>query len=184
MTPDGGDFTVHGVAGLDADDNLYILDWWRGQTASDIWIEVLLDLASVWKPTKWAEEKGQIEKSIGPFLKKRMRERKVYFHREQFASAHDKATRAQAIIGRIAMGKVYLPKNAPWSEELISVLLKFPYGKVDDDVDVLSLFGRMLDTMAGKGVQSSSEKKPRDRWAEAAARQKRRRGGGLTAWSA
>lgn len=51
------------------------------------------------------------------------------------------------------MGKVYLPKHAPWVEELMSVLLRFPYGKVDDDVDVLSLFGRMLDTMAGKRPQ-------------------------------
>ncbi|MCH8113242.1 MAG: phage terminase large subunit [Proteobacteria bacterium] len=184
VTDDGGDFTVHGVVGLDADDNLYILDWWRGQTAPDIWIEVMLDLASVWKPTAWAVEKGQIEKSIEPFLKKRMRERRIYLYLQKFASTRDKATRAQAIIGRIAMGKVYLPKHASWSEELLSILLRFPYGKADDDVDVLSLFGRMLDSMRGAGVSSSKKKPKEDRWVRAEARQKRRLGGGLTAWSA
>ncbi len=184
VTADGGDYTVHGIAGLDADDNLYILDWWRGQTASDVWIEVMLDLASDWKPIAWAVEKGQIEKSIGPFLNKRMRERKAYINQRPFVSARDKATRAQSIIARAAMGKVYLPKHAPWVEELMSVLLRFPYGKVDDDVDVLSLFGRMLDTMAGKRPQPIPERKPRDRYAEAQARQRRRGGGGLSSWSA
>ncbi len=78
---------VHRVAGGDPDDNLYVLDWWRDQTASDVWIETLLDLMGSWKPVEWAEEKGQIEKSVGPFIDARMRERQVYCHREQFASS-------------------------------------------------------------------------------------------------
>ena len=47
------------------------------------------------------------------------------------------------------MRKLFLPKDAPWSEELFRQMLRFPTGEVDDGVDVLSLFGRMLDkTMA------------------------------------
>ena len=126
-------------------------------------------------------EKGQIEKSIGPFLNKRMRERRVYINRQLFASTRDKTVRAQSIIGRAAMGKIYLPKNAAWSEELVSELLRFPYGKTDDQVDTLSLFGRMLDTMAGKRPRPVPERKPRDRYAEALARQKRKGG---SSWAA
>ena len=44
VTADGGDYTCHGVIGVDPDDDIYVLDWWRDQTTSDIWIEVLLDL--------------------------------------------------------------------------------------------------------------------------------------------
>ncbi len=77
VTADAGDLTVHGVAGVDPDDNLFVLDWWRDQTASDVWIETLLDLMGSWKPVEWAEEKGQIEKSVGPFIDARMRERQV-----------------------------------------------------------------------------------------------------------
>ena len=145
VTADGGDFTVHGVGGVDADDYLYILDWWRRQTASDAWVETLLDLMQRWHPLKWAEEKGQIEKSVGPFIDKRMSERRVYCHREQYTSAVDKPTRAQAFRGRMAMGKVFWPRNAPWIDEVYRVLMNFPAGMVDDDVDVCSLFGRMLD---------------------------------------
>ena len=159
VTANGGDYTVHGVIGVDPDDDIYILDWWRDQTASDEWIEVLLDLMKQWQPLAWGEEKGQILKSLGPFIDKRMRERKIYGYRHQYSSAADKPTRAQAIRGRMAMGKVYLPRNAPWAEALVDELLKFPNGRNDDQVDVLSLFGRMLTGMLSGKVP---EKKPKE----------------------
>lgn len=147
VTADGGDYTVHGLFGVDPNDDIYVLDWWRKQTGPEEWIEALLDLANHWKPLDWAEESGQILKSVGPFLEKRMRERRVYFHRRQFASSADKPTRAQSIRGRAQMGKIYLPRHAEWAEPLLRVLLTFPAGAVDDDVDVLSLLGRMLDRL-------------------------------------
>jgi predicted phage terminase large subunit-like protein len=164
VTADGGDWTVHVVAGVDPDDNLYVLDLWRGRTASDKWIEALLDMAEQWRPLDWAEETGQIVKSIGPFLEQRMNERRVYFSRQQFTSARDKPTRAQSIRARMAMGKVYLPKNAPWVADLTAELLSFPAGRHDDCVDVLSLLGRLLDEMVG-GSRPAKPKPPADRWA-------------------
>lgn len=166
VTADGGDWTVHVVAGVDPDDNLYLLDLWRGQTASDRWVEALLDLGQRWRPLDWAEESGQILKSIGPFLEQRMNERKVYFSRQQFTSVRDKPTRAQSIRARMAMGKVYFPRSAPWVSGLISEMLSFPAGKCDDQVDGLALLGRLLDTMVG-GAHPEPPKKPRDRWADA-----------------
>ena len=163
VTADGGDYTVHGVVGVDPDDDIYIIDLWRNQTVSDVWIEAFLDLVRMHKPLTWAEESGQIIKSVGPFITKRMREEKTYCHRQQFASAADKATRAQAIRARMAMGKVYFPRNATWVEPLISELLTFPTGKHDDQVDVLSLIGRMLAELQG-GKVTKQDNKPRDRW--------------------
>lgn len=164
VTDGAGDFTVHLVAGVDPDDNLYILDLWRRQTTSDQWIDALLDLGEQWKPLNWAEEQGQILKSIGPFLDKRMNERRVYFSREQFVSIRDKPTRAQSIRGRLAMGKVYLPRNAGWVTDLVAEMLSFPAGRHDDSVDCLSLLGRMLDNMVG-GSYPAKPKPPLDRWA-------------------
>jgi predicted phage terminase large subunit-like protein len=147
VTADGGDYTVHGVIGVDPDDNIYVLDWWREQTESDVWIEAVIDLMKKHEPLAWAEEAGQIVKSIGPFLRKRMRERKCYCLRRQYTSDRDKATRARSIEARMSMGMVYLPKNAPWKDDLVSELLHFPAGIHDDQVDVLSLVGRMLDRL-------------------------------------
>ncbi len=148
VTAGGGDYTVHGVIGVNPADDIYILDWWREQTESDTWVEALLDLRDRWKPWDWALEKGQIGKSVGPFLHKRMQERRVYGSYKQYSSAHDKATRAQAIRARMSMGKVYFPRNASWVDALVDELLHFPTGKFDDQVDVLSLFGRMLTRMS------------------------------------
>ena len=73
-----------------------------------------------------------------------MRERQVYCHREQFTSSADKPTRAQAFRARMAMGRVFWPRKAPWVDDVYRVLMVFPSGTVNDDVDVCSLFGRML----------------------------------------
>jgi len=164
VTDRGGDYTVHGIAGVDPDDNLYILDWWREQTETDIWIDTFLDMANHWKPLVWAEERGQIIKSVGPFITRRMREKRVYLNREQFTSAADKPTRSRAIQARMSMGKVYLPKNAPWVDDLVSEMISFPAGKNDDQVDVMALFGRMLDNMIGASGAAKPNKPKPDRY--------------------
>lgn len=147
VTKDGGDYTVHGVFGLDPNENIFVLDWWREQGSSDEWVEAFCDLAEKWKPLMWAEEKGQIARGVGPFLDKRLRERRIFPYRKDFASSHDKQTRAQSIRGRMAMGHVYFPRRLPWTNALVSELLRFDAGRNDDQVDVMSLCGRMLDMM-------------------------------------
>lgn len=161
----GGDWTVHGVFGIDSVENIYVLDWWRGQTASDVWVEKFLDLVKGWKPLMWGEEKGQIIKSLGPFIDKRCQERNTYVAREQMASVRDKETRAQSIRGRMAMGKLYFPKTL-WGRELVERIMTFPTG-VDDDVDVLGLFGRMLDKTVGAPGVRPGKPTSRDRWDKA-----------------
>ena len=147
VTARGGDYTEHGVAGVDAQGDLYVIDWWYGQTGSDLWVEIFLDMAARHQPQQWAEEAGQIIKSLGPFIERRMNERGVRVWRQQYTSAADKSVRAQAIRALFSMGKVLLPRNAPWLKHVVPQLLAFPAGKYDDAVDVLSLFGRMLDQM-------------------------------------
>ena len=162
VTEDGGDYTVHLVVGVDPDDNIYVLDVWRSQTSSDKWIQALLDLIKTHKPLMWIEESGQIIKSIGPFLEKRMREEKIYCRREQVASAADKPTRSRSIQARTSMGKVYFPSKAPWLEAFTSELLVFPAGKHDDQVDTFGLIGRMLDELVKGKVPKPKVEKERD----------------------
>lgn len=148
VTADGGDFTVHAVVGIDPEGRMYLLDLWRGQKASDSWIEAFCDLVKEWKPIGWAEEQGQIRSGVGPFLDRRMRERKAYVFRDQFPTRGDKAIRAQSIRGRMALEGLYVPINADWYPALRSELLSFPAGKHDDQVDALGLVGQLLDKMS------------------------------------
>jgi predicted phage terminase large subunit-like protein len=146
VTEGGGDYTVHGVCGVDANDDIYLVDWYREQADPEEWLDELFDLMTQWKPVEWGEESGQIIKSLNSLIRKRQQEEKVYCHRVQYASVTDKPSRAQAIRGRLAQGKVFLPRTE-WARKLVQELLRFPAGKWDDQVDVLALFGRMLDTM-------------------------------------
>ena len=95
VTEDDGDYTVHLVVGIDNIDRMWVLDLWRKQTTSDKWVSSLIDLMNRWKPIRWAEEGGQIEKGVGPFLAKEQLRRKAWCHRVQFVSAKNKSIRAQ-----------------------------------------------------------------------------------------
>lgn len=163
VTSAGGDWTVHGVCAVSPDDDIYIIDWWRKQTDSDVWVDAFIDLGAKHKPLLWGEEAGQINKSLGPFIDKRMRERRTYFRRQQFPSVADKATRCRAFQARAAMGKVYLPEDAPWIDDLMMEILRFPLSDHDDQIDVLGLFGRILDQMVG-GRTPRADKPEKSKW--------------------
>lgn len=145
VTADGGDYTVHIVIGMDPEQRLWLLDLWREQASSDRWVEAFCDLVIKWRPAWWAEETGQIKAGVGPFLERRMRERRAYVARETFPTRGDKAVRAQSIRGRMALDGLYVPVNAPWYSAFRSELLTFPTGRNDDQVDALGLVGQLLD---------------------------------------
>ena len=147
VTKDGGDWTVHVVFGVDNLNNLYLLDVWRKQSAADEWVESLCDLVQKYRPLEWAEETGQIRSGVGPYIDKRMRERRLHVNRTAFPTRGDKAVRARSIQGRMALDGLYYPKNAPWAADWISEVLSFPVGKTDDQCDAMGLGGQLLDKM-------------------------------------
>lgn len=163
VTADGGDYTVHVVVGVDAEERIYLLDMWRGQTASDAWVEAFCDLVLKWRPIGWAKETGQINSGVGPFLRKRMAERQAYVAIETFPTRGDKAIRAQSIRGRVAMAGLFVPKGALWVTDLVSEMMSFPVGVHDDQVDALGLVGQILDRMSGNKNKPAPPKKPQPR---------------------
>lgn len=160
VTADGGDWTVHRVWGVAPNGDLYRLDGWRGQTASDEWIEQQINLIARHKPLAWFGEAGVIAKAIGPMLTRRMRERNTFCRMEWLPSISDKPTRARGIQSRMAMGAVYFEPGADLEE-----FVRFPAGKHDDDVDTASLIGRALDEAHPAVAPRKEQSKKVDRWA-------------------
>lgn len=160
VTEDGGDYTVHGVVGMDPGERLYLLDLWRGQAASDTWIEHFCDLVEFWKPIGWAVETGQIRSALGPYMRKRMDERKTYVAMQMFPTRGDKAVRAQSIRGRAAIKGIYVPVHAPWYPTFENEMLAFPAGKHDDIPDMMGLIGQILDRMTAGRLPPEAKRRP------------------------
>jgi len=160
VTANGGDYTVHGVLGLDPDGNPWLLDLWRQQASSDVWVDAFCDLVRKHKPVGWAEETGQIKSGVGPFLLKRQMEREAYVAREQFATRGDKAIRAQSFRGLIATRGLRIHKDAPFLADLVSEMMSFPVGVHDDQVDMLGLIGQLIDRMSNGSKPKPPPDKP------------------------
>lgn len=158
VTDDGGDFTEHAPWGIDPTDDLWLLEGWYGQTTADVWIDKFLDLVTRHKPFASFGEKGPIRKSIEPFLKKRMRERKAYCRMEWIASVGDKPARARSFQALASQGRVHIP-NSEYGERCLAQLLKFPAGKFDDFVDTASLIGMAIYMTHPALVEAKKEQK-------------------------
>ncbi len=155
------DRSCFGLGGVDETDDLYILPqltWNR--SPADVAVEHMLNRLKGHKPVIWWAEKGHISKSIGPFLRKRMLETGVWGNVVDVTPTGDKVARAQAIAARMAIGKVLLPRNAPWTERAVSELLAFPNGIFDDFVDMISLLGLGLQAQWGPGKKAKEEPEP------------------------
>lgn len=160
VTDGGGDYTVHTVWGIDPSGDVYRIEQWKGQTASDIWIEQKLDMVEKYKPLAWFGEGGVIQKAVEPMLRRRMRERKVHCRLEWLPSVADKPTRARSFQAMAATGRVHMEPEADLSEYLV-----FPAGKYDDEVDTASLIGRAIDQAHPAVVKATDQSGPRDMWA-------------------
>jgi hypothetical protein len=146
-TPDGGDWTEHGIMGMAADGSRYLLDWWRGQASPEKWIEIKIDMMARWKPIAWFGETGPIRRSIEGRLKQRMIERTTPCRVEWLPhGGADKPTKNQPAIALSGMGRIWYPRAA-WVPELQRQLLVFPAGSPDDGVDTLGLLCRGADTL-------------------------------------
>lgn len=159
----GADETVFTVFGVDEKEKVYIKEVWHGRTSPDVWIEELIKLIHRYKPLCTFCEGGVIQKSIEPFLVKRMREKKIFCRVEWLTSATDKASRARGFQARSAMGLVSIPRNDV-GEIMLSQFLKFPSGKHDDFVDACSIFFRGLEDVHAHHATIKRTHKKNDLW--------------------
>jgi len=162
-----GDFTVHMLIGIDESSHWYIIDVWRRQELSNKWIDAMLNIVHAQKLMgygirTWYEERGQIIGAVGPFLERRMRERKIFVTREQITSKRDKEERAIAFQARVQSGMVHIPVDAPWVGEFLKEIGKFPNGKNDDQVDCGSMCGNVMDKL--DPAKGASEVDDEDEW--------------------
>jgi len=148
VTEGGGDFTELAVWGVDSLENVYALDWWSGQTASDTWAAEFIRLIKRWRPVAFIGEAGPIRRAMEPLLSRMMRDERAYTVCEWLSHGNDKAANARSLQGFMANGRLYWPMT-DWAERVKDQMLRFPGGKHDDAVDAASLFGRHIARVWG-----------------------------------
>ncbi|MCP4127073.1 MAG: phage terminase large subunit, partial [Gammaproteobacteria bacterium] len=158
------DWTVFAVAGLDHHGQIYILDIVRFRGDAHRIVETALDLSKKYSPAMLGFEKGMIEMSIMPQLKKRMHERKLFpplaEGKQALSPNKDKQARGRPLQGRMQQGMVYFAEE-PWLEDLQHEFLRFPSGVHDDIVDAVSWVVTML---LGQPVPRNPNKKAKKSW--------------------
>lgn len=146
--------------GIDERDDIYITDVVWKKMPTDQAVEAMLAMGrGNSAPLRWWAERGHISKSIGPFLRKRMLETGTYLNIAEVTPVADKAQRAQSIAARVAMGKVYFPRTAPWAEKAINEMMAFPNGTHDDFCDALAYIGLGLQSQFRPGKNVAQERR-------------------------
>lgn len=148
VTEKGGDFSEHGVAGIDGDNQLWFVDWWSGQTTTETSIDAFIDLVvkHSGQLRRWANEGGVIDKAVRPAINRRMRERGAFVDLRSMPSMADKRAKVSSFGARVSANSVWLPKVA-WAYDLVDQLMAMPAGRYDDKADVAGLIGRMIDQL-------------------------------------
>jgi predicted phage terminase large subunit-like protein len=142
------DRTALGVWGVDRDDEIWLLDLWWGRAATDKVVDEQIRLMKKWTPFLWVMEASTVTHSIGPFLKKRMREEKIYTTIQKLPTIADGPARARSFQGRYNMDMVHLPEDHPKFLMMRDELLAFPQGMHDDFVDMCAYFGMKIHRMS------------------------------------
>jgi predicted phage terminase large subunit-like protein len=158
VTDGGGDFTEIGVWGIAPNDDVYVLDWWSGQTTADVWINALIQLAKKWDAHTFIGEMGPIRRAVEPFLEHTLRESRIALRIEWLPFAGNKEAGARTLQALCSMRRVWFPEHHEWASRVINQLCKFPAGKFDDCVDTGALFARFLASTWGAVVPKAEKK--------------------------
>lgn len=170
-TTEQNDYTVGYTAALSRTDDLYIIERERGRWPAHEIVERVLDSQKRNNTQIVGMEKGHIQMTLGPFMSKRMAERRQmgFLLHPLAVGRRDKQARARSIQGRMQQGRVHFPANAPWLADAMRELMRFPLGANDDDADSLGHMGLLLDEMTTTREPAAVAKKSwRDRIRSAA----------------
>ena len=148
------DFTVGVDVGVDEFGQMFAVDIVRGKWGSDGIVEQIIDFYERYRPEKVGIESGHIEKTMGPWLRRRMRERGAtsLYIEELKTRGIDKLARAVSIKAAVQHGRITFPERHPGWETCIDEMIRFGGGGQhhDDQVDAMAWIGVMIDNMADR----------------------------------
>ena len=148
-------YTALGCAGIDSNGILHLIDVRRGRWDSLEISDEIFSLADRYDIDTFRLESENIQKSIGPYLYKRMAEtgsHGKYINIDAKPPTKDKLARAQSIRARMRAGKVRFNKEAEWYPDFEEELLHFPKWPYKDQVDMFAWLGFIAPIKPGSAM--------------------------------
>lgn len=143
------DYTVMGVAGMDAKGMLHFEDVRRFRGDADDIIKEMLSLQKRYNPEIFTIETEKIDKAIGPSLNRAQIRSGLFMNIEKVTPSKSKTIRGSSFQARHKAGGTRWNKDADWYEEcegeLMTVGPSGPRGKHDDYFDFVSYIGLTID---------------------------------------
>lgn len=144
---DDPDFTEHGIAGVDENGHLWLLDWYYAQRTTNYTIAALIKLCKDHNVREGFGEQGVIRRAIENQFDSQQRDANYYLDIEYLPHIGDKVAKFSDAKAMGSAGRVHIP-NTPWGHRLHKLLTVFPSTQFKDDgPDVLSLFCRATKDM-------------------------------------
>ena len=163
--PDYTEIGVHGTQQT-AEGNIRLflcIDGWSGRKAPENWVDAYMDLVLKHKPFCEYSEVGVIRRATEGLLKRRRLERNAYGQIEWLPHIGDKLANARALQAMASMGLVGIANN-DYGDYILAQLLKFPYGRYKDGVDMCALMGRAISEAHPMLNAPEAPTKEPDRW--------------------
>jgi predicted phage terminase large subunit-like protein len=132
---------------MDSDRTLWLMAWWYGQVELDTSVGAQLALIRQHKPLWWFGEKGGQENSVSPVRRLLARESDMFASYKYLPHIGDKVAKIQAFRAMVREGRVKFPRERPWANRLVDLLVNFPNARFDDGPDVCGLLGRGIADM-------------------------------------
>jgi predicted phage terminase large subunit-like protein len=131
----------------EAENNIYLLDVWRGRVEFMGLQTVARALAQKWGASAITIEDAASGQSLLQVLRSNSPLPVIGVRPDG-----DKTTRAYAVQGWVTSGRVMLPHNAPWLADFLEETSIFPNGAHDDQVDAFVYGLKYLTTKSGVGI--------------------------------
>ncbi|RLI71600.1 hypothetical protein DRP05_12785 [Archaeoglobales archaeon] len=112
--------------GLDPENNIYVLDIYRGRHSFSQQVEIIKTKAQLWNPIRIGVESNAYQQAMAETLKTKL------LPVVEIKTVKDKVTRAQITSALFESGKVFLK---PTMHDFIEELLLFPDAEHDDQFD-------------------------------------------------
>lgn len=149
QTKETSAYTVGLVAGVDGDGNVWIIDMIRDRMDGLAISNAILDTYEKHREVATGVEQTNHAVAVQPFIEREIDRRRLHgidLHLIPHGNK-DKAMRARPIQALVRMGKVYVPKDAPWYRTFMDEITQFPVGVYKDIGDALANLGQMLETL-------------------------------------